>query len=80
MKQELSDKSISHICMYMRVIDLMKNNPEILNENSEMKLEFEKVCGLVNQMMELLTEEQRDIVLEEHKRQIGEIRRNQQNV
>jgi len=73
MEHELTDEEISHVCMYMRVIDLMRKNQKILDENEEIKKQYEKLCLLVNQLMENFTDEQRDEVLEEHKIQLEEI-------
>lgn len=73
MEHELTDEEISHVCMYMRVIDLMRKNQKILDENEEIKVQYEKLCLLVNQLMENFTDEQRDEILEEHKRQLEEL-------
>ena len=73
MERELTDKQISEICMYMRVIDLMRKNQKILSENEEIKKQYDKICLLVSQLMENISEEQRDEVLEEHKIQLEEI-------
>jgi hypothetical protein len=68
--EKLPDEYVNQICMHMRVIDLMKGNPDIVNQSPEMKKGLEDLCVLVAKMMELLTDEQRDQVLEEHKRQL----------
>jgi len=73
MEHELTDEEISHVCMYMRVIDLMRKNQKILDKNEELKKQFEKLCLLVGQLMENFTDEQRDEVLEEHKIQLEEL-------
>ena len=73
MEHELTGEEISHVCMYMRVIDLMRKNQKILDENEDVKKQYEKLCLLVNQLMENFTDEQRDEVLEEHKIQLEEI-------
>ena len=73
MERELTDHQISEICMYMRVIDLMRKNQKILSENEEIKKNYDKLCLLVSQLMENISEEQRDEVLEVHKIQLEEI-------
>ena len=73
MEHELTDEEISHVCMYMRVIDLMRKNQKILSENEEIKKNYDKLCLLVSQLMENISEEQRDEVLEVHKIQLEEI-------
>ncbi len=73
MEHELTNEEISHVCMYMRVIDLMRKNQKILDENEAIRIQYDKLCLLVNQLMENLTDEQRDEVLEEHKIQLEEL-------
>jgi len=73
MERELTDEQISEICMFMRVIDLMRKNQKILSENEEIKKQYDKLCLLVSHLMENISEEQRDEVLEEHKIQLEEI-------
>ena len=73
MERELTDEQISQICMYMRVIDFMRKNQKVLDENLEMKKNYEKLCLTVNDLMENISDEQRDEVLEVHKIQLEEI-------
>ena len=70
METELTHDEISQLCAFMRVIDLMKSNQNILDENIEMKQNFEQVCCQVNQIMEILTEAQRDKILDVHNTQL----------
>jgi len=69
----MTDKEISQLCMYMRVIDFMGKNQKILSENEEMKMNYDKLCLTVNEIMENISDEQRDEVLEVHKIQLEEI-------
>jgi len=73
MEREMTDKEISQLCMYMRVIDFMGKNQKILSENEEMKMNYDKLCLTVNEIMENISDEQRDEVLEVHKIQLEEI-------
>ena len=73
MKNELTDEEKSHLCMYMRVIDLMGKNQNVLDENKEIKEKYDKLCLTVNQIMETISEEQQDEVLEMHKVQLQEL-------
>ncbi|NDP23153.1 MAG: hypothetical protein GZ091_19050 [Paludibacter sp.] len=73
MERKLTDDEISHVCMYMRVIDLMGKNQKILSENVEIKKNYDKLCLTVNEIMENISDELRDEVLEEHKMQLEEI-------
>jgi hypothetical protein len=68
--EELTDDMINELCSYLRVIDLMQKNPEMVNSNAELKKEYEAVCKTTNDIMEALTEEQRDKVLETHRLQL----------
>jgi len=73
MKGELTNDQISQVCMYMRVVEYMKKNEKILSENEEMKKNYEKLCLTVAEIMESITDEQRDEVLEVHKKQLKQI-------
>jgi hypothetical protein len=73
MEQKLTDEQISNLCMYMRVIDLLKSRPDLLDENPEMKKQLEMICSNVDKVMESISDEQRDEVLEAHKMQLEEI-------
>ncbi len=73
MERELTDHEIAELCSFMRVIDLMKKNQNILDEKPELQEMIDKLCSSVNFIMEQLSEEQRDEVLEIHKEQLEEI-------
>jgi len=55
----------------MRVIDFFRKNRNVLNE--EMEQHYYILCKNVNEIMEALTDEQRDEILEIHKIQLQEI-------
>ena len=57
----------------MRVIDLMKKNQQILDENSEFKSNYDILCENVNQIMECISDKQRDEILEIHRLQLLKI-------
>jgi|GEM_PF-2095064 len=73
MEREMTNKEISQLCMYMRVIDFMGKNQEIISKNEEMKKNYDQLCLTVNEIMENISDEQRDEVLEVHKMQLEEI-------
>jgi len=73
MERELTDEQISQICMYMRVIDFMGKNQKVLNEHVEMKEQYDKLRLVVSQIMEKISEEERDELLEIHKIQLEEL-------
>jgi hypothetical protein len=73
MERELTDEQVSQLCMYMRVIDFMGKNQKILDENVEMKKQYENLRLTVSQIIDNISEEERDAVLEIHKIQLEEI-------
>jgi len=73
MEHELTNEEISQICMYMRVIDFMGKNQRVLSENPEIKKNYDKLCLMVSELMENISDDQRDEVLEVHKIQLEEI-------
>ena len=73
MERELTDEQVSQLCMYMRVVDFMGKNQKILDENVEMKKQYENLRLTVSQIMESISEEEWDEVLEIHKIQLEEI-------
>ena len=73
MDRELTDKEIAELWSFMRVIDLMKKNQDILDEKPELQKMIDELCTSVNIIMDNLTEEQRDEVLEIHKEQLEAI-------
>ena len=75
MEPELTEEEISHFCVFMRMIDLFNEHPEVLAENAEIKEKYDLLCAGVNSMFEMLTDEQRDFLLEQHKLQLEEINR-----
>ena len=73
MERELTDEQVSQLCMYMRVIDFMGKNQKILDENVEMNKQYENLRLTVSQIIDNISEEERDAVLEIHKIQLEEI-------
>ncbi len=72
MQEEITDEQISQLCMYMRIIELMKRNPQVL-EKKEIKKGYDDLCKKVDVIMKLLSPEEMNIVLETHKKQLQEI-------
>jgi hypothetical protein len=72
MEQTITDEQIAELCMFMRVLELLKKNPQVL-VNTEMNNAYVELSGKVDEIMKLLTEEQLDIVLETHKIQLEEL-------
>ena len=67
MIEQLDEENVSQLCMFMRVIDLFDKNESIVNSNPEMADTVKELREKVQRIMDLLTDEQKDYVLEEHK-------------
>ena len=65
--EQLDEENVSQLCMFMRVIDLFDKNESIVNSNPEMADTVKELREKVQRIMDLLTDEQKDYVLEEHK-------------
>jgi hypothetical protein len=68
--EELTNDQINELCSFLREIDVMQKNIDIVNANAELKKGYEALCNNVNEIMKLLTNEQRDKVLETHRLQL----------
>ena len=64
---ELTEEMIAQTCMFLRVIDLMDRNHEIIKDNEDLQKTMVEVKENVKLIMDLLTPEQQDYVLEVHK-------------
>jgi hypothetical protein len=73
MADELTDETISKICMMMRIIDLFHKNLKKIEKLPEMKKEYKSLSSSLNEIMRNLTDEQRDKVLEIHKIQMQKL-------
>jgi hypothetical protein len=74
---ELSRDMINEICMMMRVCDLFKDNAAGIDEVPGMKETVAEFNRLLKEIWDTLSDEQRDVVLQEHKAQIAVIREEQ---
>ena len=70
MEYKLTDELISQLCMFKRVAEFLEAHPEEVNSNPEFKNHSVKFCAVMKNIWDSLTEEQQNIVLEEHKRQL----------
>jgi hypothetical protein len=77
MENRLTEEQIDRICANLRAIDFLKKNQDKFQKHPEMKKEMDKMQALVKQVMEILTDEQRDHVLEVHKLQLEAIEKEQ---
>ena len=67
MEEQLDDENVSQLCMFMRIIDLFDKNETIVNANPEMADTVNELREKVKRIMDMLSDEQKDYVLEEHK-------------
>ena len=67
MIEDLDEENVSQLCMFMRIIDLFDKNEAIVNTNPEIADTVKELREKVKCIMDLLTDEQKDYVLEEHK-------------
>ncbi|WP_320054334.1 hypothetical protein [uncultured Acetobacteroides sp.] len=74
MSMSLSDEEINQICMYMRIVDFMRDNQEMVESNPEMVELVAQLNTCVGKIMDVLTDEEKDELLEEHRFQLEEIR------
>lgn len=65
---EFTDDFVDDMCRYMYLIELMKKFPEITQSFSEIKDQYDGLCMAVAEIFSRLTQEQCDIVLEQHQR------------
>ena len=67
MIEDLDEENVSQLCMFMRIIDLFDKNEAIVNTNPEIADTVKELREKVKSIMDLLSDEQKDYVLEEHK-------------
>lgn len=70
---ELDDEMVNQLCMYMRVIDLFQKNEEEIDDNDELKETVQNLNAKVKELMDMLTDEQKDLVLEVYQLQKQEM-------
>jgi len=73
MAEELTDETISKICMMMRIIDLFHKNLKNIEKLPEMKKEYKSLSSELNEIMRNLSDEQRERVLDIYKIQMQEL-------
>jgi hypothetical protein len=67
MENQLTEEQIDRICANLRAIDFLRRNQDKLEKHPEMKIQIAKLKAGVKAIMDILTDEQRDKVLEIHK-------------
>jgi hypothetical protein len=67
MENPLTTEDLDRICSNLRAIDFMKRHQAEMDRLPELKQEFEKLSSLTRQLIDQLSEDQRNRVLEIHK-------------
>ena len=73
MERQLTDEQLSELCIYMRIIDLSKANEQVVDKSPAFKQDIKLLCKKVEEIMAILSEEEQDMVLEEHRLQLQQI-------
>jgi hypothetical protein len=68
--QNLTQEKIDAICNSMRIIDFMQNHKDLLDENAGIKNDYAIISETLKQVIESLSKEQLDVVLETHRTNI----------
>ncbi len=73
MEEKLTNEQLSTICMMMRTVEVLRTNEHNFSDNIQIKEAYTKVSGELNKLMDMLSDAQRNEVLEEHQRQLKEM-------
>lgn len=76
-EEEFTDDFIEEMCISMYTIELLKKFPEITEENSEIKEQYDNLCTALSNVLSQLTEEQCNILLEQHRQTLLQIEQNE---
>jgi hypothetical protein len=69
MEEKLDEEMVASICMYMRMVDFFRTYEKEISDKPEIVESVNELNARVKEMMDLLTDEQQDYVLEEYKYQ-----------
>ena len=69
MEKELTEEQINRLCADLRAYEFLMNTKDVWGGNAEIMKQFILLEDGMKKIMEALTDEQRDRVLEEHKLQ-----------
>lgn len=67
MEKRLTEEQINKICANLRALDFLEKNKVLVDAHDDMKNEAEKFKALIKKVIDELTDEERDEVLEIHK-------------
>lgn len=72
-ENELDDEMVNKLCMYMRVIDLFQKNSHEIEDNEELKESIKDLKSQVKILMDMLSDEEQNLVLEVYQLQKQEM-------
>lgn len=75
MERKLADDQVNQLCMYMRIIDLMQKHLSRLDTNLELKKQYKKLCKYVDEILETISDEEKDEIMEMHEFQLNELKK-----
>ena len=69
MEEALDENKVAQLCKFMRIIDVFDKNESEIKDYTEIVESVQELRERVKTIMDLLSDEQKDYVLEVHKRQ-----------
>ncbi len=75
--EDLTPETITQLCIMLRIIDLFEKNLDKIEKVQDLKKEYRRLKSTVSEIMRNLSEEQRDKVLEIHKKQMQALKSKQ---
>jgi hypothetical protein len=71
----LTEDMEAHLSMFMRVVEFLRNSEEVFRENKEFMEAYEEMKEVVVKIMDQLTEEDKDALLERYKEEMEYLER-----
>ncbi len=69
----LTEEQKLQLTMQMRVLELIERNPDVVNTNAEFKKSGEELKKNVQKILDLLSEDQKDEILERYKIELNHL-------
>jgi hypothetical protein len=79
MERKLTDEQEAQISMFMRVFEFLRKNENVFRENEEFMKQYESFKNALPKILDELSEEERDILLERYKEEIEFLRSENNN-
>jgi hypothetical protein len=71
----LTEDMEAHLSMFMRVVEFLRNSEDVFRENKEFMEAYEEMKEVVVKIMDQLTEEDKDALLERYKEEMEYLER-----